>query len=84
MGQLAPNLRVGRKVWMLTNQNEQIDILYHRWVATGTCEHKRIQDNGSRQADRYLRSQLYRYIIMDVITIQQVVDSATRCSAMAI
>ena len=84
MGQLAPNLRVRRKIRTLTNQNKQIDILYQRRVATGTCERKQIQDNGSGQADQYLLSQLYRYIIIDLITIQQVVDSAARCSATAI
>ena len=62
--------------------NESGDIL-HRQVATGTCERKRRQNKGSGQAYTFFHTYI-RYIIMDLIRIQQGVDSTACCSATAI
>ena len=82
MGQLAPNL--GSPDACEPKTNESGDILQlHRQVATDTCERKQRQNKGSGQAYTFFHTYI-RHIIMDLIRIQQGVDSAARCSATAI
>ena len=70
----------------LQTKNERIGrhaFFNHCQVATGTCERKQRQNKGSGQARTFFHTYI-RYIIMDLIRIQQGVNNAACCSVTAI